>query len=294
MIRLIVTDLDGTLLKPARGMSKANREALLKAQQMGIIVALATGRNHETVKVYAKMLQLKEHGGYLILNNGQQLIDMRTKVRQTNGYIEIEDAKVAFDLAQEMGVQLILGDDREMAFYTPTSLKPVRLLYQVLNKMMPYFGFAFRRIKIMGLLGFIRKHHIKTLKRREDITQEYNKAGFAHLRHKLDLAQAVIVDKMSDRFELMRVGETWLDVAPKGVSKLTGIQQIMAIHHIDPHQVLVLGDSQNDVTMLRAFSNSVAMGNAKDEIKAIAKDVTLTNGQDGVAVAIQKYVFDKR
>ena len=66
MIRLIVTDLDGTLLKPARGMSKVNREALLKAQRMGIIVALATGRNHETVKAYAKLLQLKEHGGYLI------------------------------------------------------------------------------------------------------------------------------------------------------------------------------------------------------------------------------------
>jgi len=293
MIRLIVTDLDGTLLKPARGMSKVNQAALLKAQQMGIIVALATGRNYETVKVYSKMLQLKENGGYLILNNGQQLIDMRTKVRQTNGYIEVEDAQVAFDLAQEMGVQLVLGDDREMAFYTPTSLKPVRLLYQVLNKMMPYFGFAFRRIKLMGLLGFIRKHKIKILKKREDITQEYNKAGFAHLGYKLDLAQTVIVEKMSDRFELMRVGETWLDVAPKGVSKLTGIQQIMAIHHIDPHQVLVLGDSQNDVTMLRAFTHSVAMGNAKDEIKAIAKNVTLTNGQDGVAAAIEKYVFNK-
>ena len=75
--------------------------------------------------------------------------------------------------------------------------------------------------------------------------------------------------------------------ANKGHSllKLAGKLGIM------PEQIMVCGDTMNDRTMFEAAGLAVAMGNADEEIKAMADDVTLSNDEDGVAVAIEKWVL---
>jgi hypothetical protein len=119
MIKLFVSDLDGTMLSNSKTISDENREAVLKAQQMGVKIILATGRGMDSTIAYAKELQMDKYGGYLVTNNGQQMYDCTSKYLQTHGVISTKDAQEAFKVAKEYHLQLILSSAHGLAFYTP-------------------------------------------------------------------------------------------------------------------------------------------------------------------------------
>jgi Cof subfamily protein (haloacid dehalogenase superfamily) len=293
MIKLFVSDLDGTMLSNSKTISNENREAVIKAQEMGVKVILATGRGMDSTIAYAKELQMDKYGGYLVTNNGQQMYDCTSQYLQTNGVISAKDAQEAFKVAKEYHLQLILSSAHGLAFYTPKELVPVRALYQVINKILPYFGFIFQHFNFLQLFGFLKSSHLRMLKSVDDVVGEYQKAGFAHIGPKMQKVEPIIRERLSANLELMRVGGLWIDGSPKGITKLTGIQQVMAIHHINYDEVMTVGDSQNDLTMIHAFPRGIAMGNAEEEILNIASEVTLTNSQNGVAHIINKYILNQ-
>ncbi|MEC0247589.1 Cof-type HAD-IIB family hydrolase [Paenibacillus chitinolyticus] len=83
-----------------------------------------------------------------------------------------------------------------------------------------------------------------------------------------------------------------LELNPKGISKASGIEEVCNLLGIEMSQVIAMGDSENDIAMIRAAGLGVAMGNAQDGVKRIADLVTVTNDEDGVAKIIQEYVLD--
>ncbi len=293
MIKLFVSDLDGTLLSNTKTISPENKAAIMKAQELGVRVVLATGRGLDSTINYAKELELDRYGGYLVINNGQQFYDMSAHKILTNGVISQKDAQKAFLVAKELRLQLILSSAHGLSFYTPKELIPVRALYQVINKMLPYFGYLFQKFSFAQLFGFLKASHLRVLGHVEDVVGEYQKVGFAHIGPKMQKVEPLIREKLSANLELMRVGGAWIDGSPKGITKLTGIQQVMALHQINYDEVMTVGDSQNDLAMIQAFPKGIAMGNAEDEIRQIASEITLTNSQNGVAHIIQKYILDQ-
>lgn len=82
-----------------------------------------------------------------------------------------------------------------------------------------------------------------------------------------------------------------LEINPLGIHKASGIQAVCQLLGIDMSQVVAMGDSLNDVSMIRAVGLGVAMGNAQAEVKSSADLVTLINEEDGVAHVIQNYVL---
>lgn len=83
-----------------------------------------------------------------------------------------------------------------------------------------------------------------------------------------------------------------LELNPKGISKASGIEEVCKLLGIEMSQVIAMGDSENDIAMIRAAGLGVAMGNAQDGVKRIADLVTATNDEDGVAKIIREYVLD--
>jgi hypothetical protein len=79
-----------------------------------------------------------------------------------------------------------------------------------------------------------------------------------------------------------------IQVMGSGVSKKSGIERMMEILGLKAHEIAVFGDDVNDREMLSSFPHSVAMGNAPDEIKALARHVSRDNDHDGVAYAIRE------
>ena len=102
---------------------------------------------------------------------------------------------------------------------------------------------------------------------------------------------AEITEKIDkDRITYYRSAD-FLEMMPSGYDKSSAIDALAKLFDVDLSQIMALGDDYNDVPMLKRAGCSVAMANAVPEAKAAAKHITDTNNNDGVAKAIQKYVF---
>lgn len=82
-----------------------------------------------------------------------------------------------------------------------------------------------------------------------------------------------------------------VEISVKGITKESGVRVVCRLLGVEMAQVLAVGDSENDISMLRAAGLGVAMGNAEEQVKAIADAVTASNNEDGVAKAVQKFIF---
>ncbi|WP_028547345.1 Cof-type HAD-IIB family hydrolase [Paenibacillus sp. UNC451MF] len=82
-----------------------------------------------------------------------------------------------------------------------------------------------------------------------------------------------------------------IELNPKGISKASGLRQVCELLGIEMSQVIAMGDSLNDVTMIREAGLGVAMGNAQDSVKSLADVVTVTNEEHGVARIIEQYIL---
>jgi HAD superfamily hydrolase (TIGR01484 family) len=82
----------------------------------------------------------------------------------------------------------------------------------------------------------------------------------------------------------------WLDLAPEGVSKASGLAEVAARLGVAPEHVLAIGDGRNDIEMLQWAGRGVAMGQAPDEVKAAADAVTASVEEDGAALEILRWV----
>ncbi|WP_442603320.1 Cof-type HAD-IIB family hydrolase [Paenibacillus sp. KN14-4R] len=96
-----------------------------------------------------------------------------------------------------------------------------------------------------------------------------------------------------DLFEITNSHLSNIELNPKGISKGSGMIEVCKLLGITMDQVIAMGDSQNDLAMIRAAGLGVAMGNAQDEVKAAADLVTVTNDEDGVAAIIEEYVLGR-
>jgi Cof subfamily protein (haloacid dehalogenase superfamily) len=98
-----------------------------------------------------------------------------------------------------------------------------------------------------------------------------------------------IVDAMGLHKVTYNVGWTaWLDIAPDGVNKATGLQLVRERLRIPHERVVAIGDGRNDIDMLRWAGVGIAMGQAPEEVMAVSDRVTRTDLEDGVAVALDE------
>lgn len=109
-----------------------------------------------------------------------------------------------------------------------------------------------------------------------------------------DVSKLCAIRKRIDSWgtiEITSSSATNLELSVKGVTKASGMREVCDLFGVSMSEVIAMGDSDNDVKLLQAAGFGVAMGNSFESVKAVADAVTETNNEDGVAKAIQKYVF---
>ena len=121
----------------------------------------------------------------------------------------------------------------------------------------------------------------------------YNKVVAAVNADYLDQKIPLIPSEEYDKFEIFKTRPNLLEFMPKGVTKAFGLSVLGEHLGIEAHEMMALGDEANDLSMINYAGMGVAMENATDGIKSAANFVTRTNQADGVAHAIQKFVFDE-
>lgn len=103
-----------------------------------------------------------------------------------------------------------------------------------------------------------------------------------------------MADGIKDTLAFVSGGFSNLEFTRTGVCKVTGLKMLADFLDVPMERVMAVGDSENDLEMIEAAGYGIAMGNVLESVKAVAKDVTLSNDEDGVAAAIEKYIITEK
>ena len=282
MIKLIASDMDGTLLNDDHIISEENLKAIRKVQEMGRHFTIVTGRDYGAVKSYLEECNLKCE---CILSNGAEYRDVNGNVIESV-YMNKESVKIVFDILNEAGlcIQLMTNNgsyitnkesdkkaiiDRFKLFNPKMTEEEIRQFVEKFNKE--------RAMKEIDNIYEILESDVEVLK---IVTFDNDEKLISVLKDKLreSTSDLAVASTFSNDIEISDIK------AQKGLILAKTIKKM----GIDKSEVIVLGDSFNDYSMFTEFENSYAMENAIPEIKEIAKYITDTNNNDGVAKAIYK------
>lgn len=277
-IRLIVTDLDGTLMAPDHvTVTERTKKALLDAHDQGVKTAIATGR---TISLIGMVTQQVDFIDYVIYSNGAAVYD---RVNKKLIYMAFFPAQKALELAAYL--------ESEPLFY---EMYANGWSYVPKEKASLFDGGALPPEfieKITENVNFV--EDMTQVVRRSDV-EKFNVSSMApdraaaitdRLKHfdGADWTSSLPDSNVQNQMELMRSG------VHKG-SAVSGMCQALGIL---PEEVMAFGDAENDCTMLRFAGWSFAMGNACDACRAAAKYQTASNAEDGLAQAVEKYVLHR-
>jgi Cof subfamily protein (haloacid dehalogenase superfamily) len=269
-IKMIAMDLDGTLLRnDHRSVSPSSLRAIGSAHSKDIVCVVATGR---ILSIIPEQVQAISHIDWSVTSNGAVLNDDVNAMLADGTYVDLQGtAHLLQALSEHVWVELwscgkIYVSRRQWESMDAYGLRPLHI--QALRKI----GKA-----------------VDDLQRLIDDGMPIEKINFPSIDR---ATQAVVMEELLDSrlysFIPMQAG---LEVMGAGVSKEYGIRRLCAILGIGLDDVMAIGDSENDIEMLQACGKGIAMGNALDEVKDAADDVTLSNEADGVAQAIERYAL---
>ncbi len=260
---LIVLDIDGTVLLEDESLSPGVVEAVEHAHKAGHEVMIATGRSWEGTRGILRVLQIAPE--YVVCSNGAVVLKRvdADELRYDRFHTETFDAREVLTVLHEH-----LPEARYMV-----ELPDGRRLYT--EYLEDWNLVNARRVPFdeLGAQPVCRVVVVSPDKRERDF---------------LELVERIGLNQVS-----YAIGWTaWLDIAPKGVDKSTGLEIVRRALGIDPAHVLVMGDGRNDVGMFRwALENggrAVAMEQGPQEVRDAAGETTLSVHEGGVAEVLRK------
>ena len=266
-IKLIALDLDGTLLNSQKEIAERNKKALAAARDRGVKVVLTTGRPLKAMDFLLHELGLADqpdeyaltfNGGLIQRNNGEVLDQAVLTYGQVHDF---------YDLTESLGIPLD-------AIHGGT-------VYQIQS------DYESRYALVNPALEFEPVDFA-------DLSSQYayNKCVSCYEPEILDQAFLKIPEEMKERFGIFKSRAEILEFCPKDADKAKGLEKLIAILGLDREEVMTLGDEDNDYSMIAWAGLGVAMGNASERVKSVAKVVApMTNDEDAVAWAIEKYVL---
>lgn len=265
MIKLVVIDLDGTLLDENHCISAQSKQVLQQVYAQGIPLMLATGRHYQDVYLLAKQIDIPL---YLITSNG-------ARVHARDGRLLYKN-HIPPNLVGEI-LQISKGYEVHRNLYQQ-DLWLVEEPNEPLLNIHHASGFAYRITDFAN----IDYNHI-------------DKFYFNAPYEKLKPLQQQLLARFSDQLYITFTTEIYLEIMNKGVSKGQALQQMLAIKGIKPSEVMAFGDGLNDVDMLNLVGHPVLMANAHDELKTLVPQAkkTLSNAQNGVAYYLEEQVLNR-
>lgn len=264
MIKLVVIDLDGTLLDANHCISARSKQVLQQVYSQGIPIMLATGRHYQDVYLLAKQIDIPL---YLITSNG-------ARVHARDGRLLYEN-HIPQDLIGEI-LQISQGYEVHRNLYQQ-DLWLVEEPNEPLLNIHHASGFAYR-ITDFAKIDY---NHI-------------DKFYFNAPYEKLKPLQQKLIQRFGDQLYITFTTEIYLEVMNKGVSKGQALQQMLNIKGIKPSEVMAFGDGLNDVDMLNLVGHPVLMANAHQELKSQFPQAqqTLSNAENGVAYYLEKHLLN--
>lgn len=262
--KLIGMDFDGTLLNNEGKVTKENYDYLQKARDTGIIIVGLTARVIDSAKAFVSF----NNFDYLILNNGAYIYNCQTN---SGKYISKIDKYIAREITTVMD-----ADSKQIDYCTASSYN----IYKNQNKNKNRPSFIIDVSSPNEVLEDIARMNI--FLKNEERAEEYQQL----ISEKFSTVNCFI---MQDSYATKK----WLVINPKNLNKKTTLEQLGKELDIPLEEMTFFGDGLNDLEVIEAVGNGVAMGNALEEVKAKASAITLSNNEDGIAHYIKTKILKR-
>jgi len=264
-IRMVIADVDGTLVTQEKVLTKRAAQAVLSLHEAGVQFSVTSGRPPRGMAMLIDPLNLTQP---LAAFNGGVLIkpDLKTVVEQK--YLQVGVPEKVIEAIENHGLDVWVYTDREWFVRDPNAAHVAREQWTV--KFPPtvvktFAGLLGRVAKIVGVSDDLER----VAKCEKDVQQ----AGGTHI-------------------SAARSQPYYLDVTHPQANKGEVVLSISRLLNIPAAEIATLGDMPNDVLMFKKSGVSIAMGNASPEVQASATYVTTSNEEEGFAKAIEKFVLN--
>lgn len=263
--KMIAIDIDDTLLLPNGDLSEQVKNDIILVQKQGIRVVLASGRPTFGMISIANELDLHKYGGYILSFNGSKIIECLTNKVLYEKSLDKQQIINLYNLAIKY----------ECFFHTYDGDNIIT------NHDNPY---TYIESEITGMNIKFYDDLIKNL------PEKCVKAIIMQAPEHLQEVEKMLKPTINDMY-MTRSKPFFLEFMDKSVNKGETIIKLAEYINIDMNKIIAIGDSYNDIDMIKNVGMGIAMGNAISDIKSIANFVTDTNENDGVSKAIHKFLL---
>lgn len=264
MKKLIALDLDGTLLDDKKLITEKTRKALIKAQEHGNTVILASGRPTPGLYTQAETLELGKHHGLLLSYNGGKVTDYTTGKIIYENSIDNALAKELLRHLEQFDVNPIVEDGKNIYTDNPEGFK------NDFESVQNHLGI----VKVDNICDYINYNPVKIL--------------IAAQAETLNPLIEKITKPFEGRLSFVKSAPFYLEATPLGVNKAESLKLVCDRLGFDRKNLVSFGDAENDLSMIEYAGMGIAMANACEKLKQAANMITLSNNEDGIAFALKK------
>ena len=260
-----VFDLDGTLLNEEKNISNEDLKSIKLLMKNDVEIFIASGRTDMFSLPYLELIGSKTT---IISSNGALV---RNPLDNTIIY-----SKFINDTSVDKFIEYVKVNYVNYLAYTLDSI-----YYHVNDERV--FNELFHNNK--AEINFIKVYDPDILK-----NDKILKFLIIDEHENIPKRQKELLEKLDLR--IVSSGYYLLDIMAKGVSKGYALEKLADYYKMDPEKIIVFGDNHNDMEMFKYAGKSIAMGNAVDDIKAIADFVTKSNDENGICYAIENFILN--
>jgi Cof subfamily protein (haloacid dehalogenase superfamily) len=260
--RMVAFDLDGTLLDPNHQLSERTIATVKEIASQGMLVLLATARMASAVKKHLEKLGTP---GLIVAHNGALVKDIKTN--QICHHQTLSKSVVTGLLNLLEGEDTIVHFNCDDEIYL-TNPNPYSEVYSQELEISLNHIFSFKNLE--------ENPTTILLIDKKDVLEKLSRKLFTQFQGEVE---SVLVPWLDNIWRMQLI--------PPNTSKGKGVLQVAKYFGVKPEEIISFGDNYNDMEMIQSVGLGIAMGNAIPELKQVADFVTLSNQEDGVALALK-------
>lgn len=296
MYKMLVLDMDGTLLDEKQRISDVNKEAIKKIINSGVKVVLASGRAYPGMVPYLKELDLYHEGLYTISCSGAIVIENVTDTIIYEEHIRNEDLAEIHKVCERLDLDMsgytlnnmVIHHDNLFTRYDAIANRmDIKVIdFENLDEDQRIYKLNIINESVevrQSMIDYFPTIHPDNMEIREK--PKFNKHALSELWH--------FPEEIINSYTIVRPLPFCIELLDQHSNKAVGVSVVASKYGIKMEEIVCMGDSGNDVHMLEEAGLGIAMANARSEAKDAANEVTLSNEEDGVAEVIYKYFLNK-
>ena len=245
-------------------ITEKTREALIKVQELGVKIVLASGRPTPGLRHEAKELELGKYEGYILSFNGARVIDVKTGETVYEQTLSIDEAKKAYNRAKELNLACMTYED------------DVIVTEDIDDEY----------VCVEAKINDIQKEKVESFKER--LKDPIHKVLLTGKPEYVASIEEEFKQPFGDSLSIYRSAPFFIEVMAQGIDKAASLDRLAQSLGIKQEEVMAFGDGYNDLSMIEYAGLGVAMENAVEGVKQRANVITKSHDEDGIAYILSQ------